>query len=219
MKITDLLNNPLLHYPKKRDDRSYESLLIDTFNDYINLLDQLDDFEIRQEKLRRIEAVKLKEKALQLSKAIIKAITQHNYGKPYEAFDVLKNVLDTDRFFKMQIFLGGDDFFRVRVSPGRFTLSKQDLFHIPYQLKHQIRTQRYSIPGFPCLYLSDSIYTCWEEMRRPPIEALHASRFRLNSSRPITVIEIPQIREEIRKNVSGEQITEGVISRCYFLRY
>ncbi|MBK9590628.1 MAG: hypothetical protein IPO32_03675 [Crocinitomicaceae bacterium] len=106
-------------------------LLIDTFNDYIDLLEQLDDFDIHQEKTRKINAKEVKKKALRLGKAIVQAITQYNYGKPHEAFKVLQTELDSDRFLKTQIFLGGEDFYRVRVSESKSSLSKQDLFLHP----------------------------------------------------------------------------------------
>lgn len=66
--------------------------------------------------------------------------------------------------------------YRVRTGkPVRFT--KGDLFHIPFQLRHKVGPQRYSVPGLPCLYLGGSIYVCWEEMQKPDISSLHISRF------------------------------------------
>lgn len=45
------------------------------------------------------------------------------------------------------------------------------LFHMPFELRGRVSTNRYSIPGYPCLYLGKSIYVCWEEMRRKDINA------------------------------------------------
>ncbi len=33
-----------------------------------------------------------------------------------------------------------------------------------------MKTQRYSVPGHPCLYIGYSIYGSWEEMSRPTFE-------------------------------------------------
>ena len=46
-----------------------------------------------------------------------------------------------------------------------------DLFHMPFEFRGKVSTNRYSIPGYPCLYLGRSVYVCWEEMRRKDINA------------------------------------------------
>ena len=46
-----------------------------------------------------------------------------------------------------------------------------DLFHMPFEYRGKVSTNRYSIPGYPCLYLGKSVYVCWEEMRRKDINA------------------------------------------------
>ena len=39
-----------------------------------------------------------------------------------------------------------------------------DLFHIPYELRRLITTQRYSMPGFPCLYVGNSLNVAYHEV-------------------------------------------------------
>ena len=48
--------------------------------------------------------------------------------------------------------------------------------HIPFSKRGEVKTQRYSVPGFPCLYLGKSLYGCWEEMRRPDFGKVMVSR-------------------------------------------
>jgi hypothetical protein len=50
------------------------------------------------------------------------------------------------------------------------------MFHVPFQLRHLIETQRYSIPGFPSLYLASSIYTAWKEFDCPDLNKVVAIR-------------------------------------------
>ena len=61
------------------------------------------------------------------------------------------------------------NFYRVRQLPSIYEVEAKELFHIPISKRGIVKTQRYSIPGYPCLYLGKSIYGCWEEMRRPPM--------------------------------------------------
>lgn len=69
------------------------------------------------------------------------------------------------------------DFYRVRQLPSIYEIEAKELFHIPLSKRGIVKTQRYSIPGYPCLYLGKSIYGCWEEMRRPPMHTCAVSRF------------------------------------------
>ena len=43
-------------------------------------------------------------------------------------------------------------------------ISRNEIFHIPSHMRHKIKTQRYSIPGHPCLYLGWSPKVCWKEL-------------------------------------------------------
>jgi hypothetical protein len=54
-------------------------------------------------------------------------------------------------------------------------LTREEMFHVPFELRHKIAPQRYSIPGLPSLYLGGSLYTCWVEMRQPVFADLPAS--------------------------------------------
>lgn len=211
MTIIELLENPIFNLPKYHNNNSsYELLFIDCMNEYIELLSKLENFEIYQENVRKINSKEIKEKALKLGKGIIRAVREYNYGKPHNAFNEFKSILDDSELnFKTQIFLGSEDFFRVRVLNNNYSITKREIFHIPFESRSKISTQRYSIPGFPSLYLSDSIYTCWEEMKRPDVNHLHSSRFKLNSI--VTVLDIPHPKEEIEKYVKNDKIVEGVI--------
>lgn len=51
------------------------------------------------------------------------------------------------------------------------------MFHFPIDRRGEIKTFRFSSPGYPCLYLSESIYGCWEEMKRPLFHTCGVSRF------------------------------------------
>lgn len=54
-------------------------------------------------------------------------------------------------------------FFRARSNEDK--LCKQDeMFHIPFEKRYLVSTQRYSYPGLPCLYLGTSIEVCCEEI-------------------------------------------------------
>lgn len=71
----------------------------------------------------------------------------------------------------------GQCFYRVRTSSEHKILERKDLFHIPFELRNKISTQRFSIPGFPCLYLGNTVYICWEELNRPNFHDIQVAKF------------------------------------------
>lgn len=92
------------------------------------------------------------------------------YGKKGDASKIsLANMIITIKV--------NSDFYRVRQLPSIYEIEVKDLFHIPLSKRGIVKTQRYSIPGYPCLYLGKSIYGCWEEMRRPPMHTCAVSRY------------------------------------------
>ena len=70
-------------------------------------------------------------------------------------------------------------FFKARVDSK--TIAGKDMLHIPFDKRELISTQRFSIPGIPCIYLSTSSYGTWIEMGYP-----ESSQFQVSS------IELPK---------------------------
>ena len=56
--------------------------------------------------------------------------------------------------------------YKCRENSKLFHFSKDEMFHIPYDKRHLVGNQRYSLSGLPCLYLGGSAYICWEELGR-----------------------------------------------------
>ena len=63
-----------------------------------------------------------------------------------------------------------------------------DLFHVPFEKRRGIGTNRFSISGFPCVYASDSLMTSWAECMLQPDDPFHAVCFR--NHRPLYVIDM-----------------------------
>ena len=61
-------------------------------------------------------------------------------------------------------------FFRARKISRLTRPTRRDLFHVPFEEREKLASQRYSIPGVPCLYLGSSAYVCWEELGRPEFQ-------------------------------------------------
>lgn len=211
MTIFEFLKNPIFNLPGASQARSYETIFIDAMNEYLDLFEELDDFEIHGKKIRKVVASELGDKASAIGNGIIETLKDYYNGKPYEAFYAFKEILDgTDFIFQTETVLAGKDLYRVRVAEQNSTFTREEFFHIPYEMKYKVAIQRYSIPGFPSLHLSDSVRTCWEELKRPALEKMHVSRFRLDQP-TYHFLEIPHPKKRILKNVFGDKILENTI--------
>lgn len=66
------------------------------------------------------------------------------------------------------------------------------------QLSNLLKTQRYSTPGYPCLYLGESIYGCWEEMQRPVMSQCWVSLLKNQRAIELLDLRIPTVEQFIR---------------------
>lgn len=89
-------------------------------------------------------------------------------------------------------------FYRIRLMDSIYHIKANEMFHIPLSRRGIVKTQRYSTPGYPCLYLGESIYGCWEEMRRPSMQLCAVSRFECD--RPLNIIDLSRPEDPSQLN-------------------
>lgn len=106
----------------------------------------------------------------------IKSYYQADIAKSYTIVknlivDVSKNSFAVDQLNNSKAFLGeaGEEiqFFRCRVGSPTNSFSRIDMLHLPRELRAKSGNYRFSIPGNPCYYLSNSSYGCWIETGCP----------------------------------------------------
>lgn len=121
-------------------------------------------------------------------------------GLPGKAYEALQSSLVQKRkariIWKMKFSKINKDcsFYRMRVENDNWEkkrVDKNGMFHIPYSLRHIISTQRFSVPGYPSLYLAEHVYGCWEELGRPNLNNCLVSRFQNQSAFKVVDISIP----------------------------
>lgn len=76
-------------------------------------------------------------------------------------------------------------FFRARLSENVVEFSAQDMLHIPFNKRHIVKSERFSIPGLPCLYLGNSTYACWVEMGCPADHRFNVAPVLLDNSQKV----------------------------------
>lgn len=76
-------------------------------------------------------------------------------------------------------------FFRARLAENVTDFPAKDMLHIPFSKRDIVKSERFSIPGLPCLYLANSTYTCWIEMGCPADHKFNVSPVVLDNTQRI----------------------------------
>lgn len=111
-------------------------------------------------------------------------IRKYLSGEPSEAYRYLEEimkVLTQVNGHEMEALFStmGErprDLYKMRTGTNHI-YSVDEMFHIPFEKRGLVSTQRYSIPGLPCLYLGSSPLTCWEEVGKPDLNTVQTSLF------------------------------------------
>lgn len=195
-----------------------------------------DLFEKYIEKVRLVLPINEVIKIDNICIIILKSIKHYLNGYPEKAYKELNNALKilmanpikvykktgwTEPFFNEVDPL---KLFRIRNVQNNTLYNRSDIFHTPYNLRSKVSSCRYSIAGYPSLYLGTSLELCSEEAKIENLKDLRlAARFELvrnqfrNGNNIINVIELaikPQdfvlnYNEISRDYYDGENINYG----------
>lgn len=179
MTLKELLQDPLVKLPKKQERIipavSFRSFLFNLLDNYLKKVKILKLDGAISAASGAAEKIRVE----QLVEGIKASIESYLNGQPYKAYEELNKSFTWTRLIsdlRLENFISGNSFYRLRKEEANYALQKGQLFHIPFNMRGEVSTMRYSIPGFPCLYFSDSVYVAWEEMRRPSLNKIQAVR-------------------------------------------
>jgi len=203
MNAIDLLASDQAELPKSWPGGDYLQYVENTLADYIIRLKSLTATDPFTAAITANKGT-----CVVLSAHITTAIEYYLTGFPHKAYAEMRNAVQGVRPFFDKLLPPKDMtkelqfLYRIRSSPA-FSLTREELFHIPFQLRHVVATQRYSIPGLPCLYLGGSLFVCWEELGRPPLDTLHMAKLSASGKTPVTVVNFghrPELMAALVKN-------------------
>ncbi len=208
LTISELLASEVALLPK-RYDKDIESYLRQLFDKYMVLIGDLGTNE------PAANAVRIKTEEIRaLADDVLQTLDHYLSGRTSDAYQVFSNAMDRARTWIADLvlplgeLLGGPaereqgrfgHLYRLRTGPLT-QYKQQDLFHIPFEKRQLVGSQRYSIPGLPSLYLGSSLWISWEELGRPDFSLLHASRF--EGSGHLRVLDFGW-STSLAKNLSG----------------
>ncbi|WP_400260903.1 hypothetical protein ACFX5U_12535 [Sphingobacterium sp. SG20118] len=189
MTFLEIIKNEITNVPIKYEG-SFIKLVkqkIDIFGKVVNALNQEDIEDIENFNLQEF-----KKQNKILRNGIIKTIWAYYDGKPSEALMLLEDTLKDckiDQYLNMNNNLSqNSNLYRIRTRQGSFPFLKKEMFHIPFEKRNIVSTQRFSLPGLPSLYLANSIYVAWEELKRPDYNQIQATR--LKNQRDLCLMDL-----------------------------
>lgn len=164
----------------KRNGQSMLEFLSENFKNYIDDLKKACDSENIIIGNDTVFAIKRELNEIEKNaNAILEILKLYNDGrivvasiKAFDLFDKMKPYLTityTGNFRK-------ESYYRIRVvKENNLEMTRKDLFHIPRNLNYLAGSERYSMPGHPCLYLASQLNLCWFECGKP--QMFYCSKF------------------------------------------
>lgn len=144
----------------------------------------------------------LKSDILYISNRLKDIVSNYEKGLQSTSFIQLQNLIQGRKGLPPKIDLARNilalgatpqSFYRIRLMDSIYGVEAHEMFHIPLNMRGMVKTQRYSASGYPCLYLGESIYGCWEEMRRPDMQKCAVSRLECGDALNIIDLTLPTV--------------------------
>ena len=183
--------------PVTRNNQDFRDDLTNSLSEYLESVKQLEDNLFNDgEKADIIAIIDGYNKQIC---AVVDTYYAGMHNKAMDAFDDLMNgpngLLNRIGCYKISETEISQMWFRARVFQDKQIHSYNEMFHIPLNMRELVNTQRYSAPGYPCLYLGNTIYSCWEEMHRPRFDDVMFSGFKVVRDFNVYDLRIPKKSE------------------------
>lgn len=179
MKIKELFKSEIIRLPLNQTafpEKNFRDFLFEKLDNYVESIELLDFSDLPEIFSPDSE----KSLVTSLVSGIKKALDLYLDGYPSDSYSELKQSFDMSLFSHLRncSLSKNTSLYRLRKEKGAYPLNKKELFHIPFNNRVKVSTQRYSIPGFPSLYVSNSVYVAWEELGRPTPDEVQACRLK-----------------------------------------
>lgn len=215
MELKDILlnsNYKIPHtYASNKNFRKYILSKLGSFRDEVQIW-----FEGQKKTLNSTELEAYERRVDKLNEVIIglqSSLNEYYNGFPHKSYEIYKNTLD--ELTQLPIIpltnINRDiPLFRIRIGNKEDIQERKNIFHVPFDKRTKISVQRYSIAGFPSLYLGNSIYTAWEELERPSLDEIFFAKFQLRFDTPFLNLSTEYFYKDI-ETLNDESLLDKVL--------
>lgn len=246
-RFKSVFDDEKLFLPIRWDGSDFEATLRSLFNCYIKRIEK----KIVDDKLYIYDSKGLLKQIKRICGLITSTVNLYFNGFPSKAYKTFEKIMECLKPFPIEVFrkelfthsnedemlydMENKNLFRVVGVEDNKPYKRERIFHTPYNLRSKVATCRYSIAGYPSLYLGTSLELCCEEMQISSHQTFTlASVFKLEdtpeySNAHIRIIEMgikPQDFFNQQRNdninsryVSRELLSGGKIKTAYLLWY
>jgi hypothetical protein len=213
-----------LRLPLERtaNDDDFEQYLKGTFDRYLGAFDLLQTSDPLTKAIKE-----RRPRAERLCTDVRDAVRAYLAGSPHGAFEVIAEALGSEEMrnhigcLRMLDVAGSSplqEMYRIRATDEPAIYRRKDIFHVPFECRHRVKRQRYSIPGLPCLYLGATLFVCWDELQRPPFHTLYAAMFKAADGAKISVLDFSarprdtaRFVDQVNHNFGGDFTIHGPV--------
>lgn len=214
-RFMELMDSDFVQLPITLDRRSYKDTLIELFHNYTYELQHI----VSKDKYTEINDI---------CNLLLRVIDKYHNGLPSGAFEVFSQIMKLVIDKPVRIYqksyksnsLSCDaklNLYRIRNVYDYRQYERNEIFHTPFNMRTKINTSRYSIAGYPCLYLSTDLKLCCEETKKQSINQITiASKFNIvgnyldNNNTDIDVIELGIKPKHFVSNKNNQNISTGI---------
>ena len=190
MSLCDLLNSPIGSLPQPPRRNSFSRDLHALFDQYVAQVQRMTGNDYATQLVRSEEP-----KINQLAQDLLSVLDDLLRGQPSGARLKLERAIHGvqpyfDGFLSNPI--DGNTvgvLYRIRNASYAGAVDRSKIFHPPFEKRHRVGTQRFSIPGVPMLYLGSTLYVCWEELGRPDLSKLWVAAFKLRDGQNVRLLD------------------------------
>jgi hypothetical protein len=222
MDAIKFFDSEALRLPLERtaNEDDFEQYLRQVFDRYLAAFDLLQSPDSLTQGIKE-----RRQKAERLCADVQTAVREYLAGSPHAAFEVIDKALASKELRDLIGNLRTDnverssplqEMYRIRATDEPTIFRRKDIFHVPFELRHRVPRQRYSIPGLPCLYLGATLFVCWDELRRLPFHKLYAARFKAADGANISVLDFSRrprdtarFVDQVNHNFGGDFTLHG----------
>lgn len=218
-KVIQAIDKSALHIPKDYRSGHFPDFIAEQLNNYAKYYEQNHEriFEPVHYLPGAFNRANMAESICNLSNAISESVDLYYNGDIFRATQLFNNSLNFILFKKFNpIYTVPKNtiFYRSRRDEKR-SFDKADMFHVKFEDRNKISTNRYSIPGFPALYLGESTYVCWEESDRHRLRDLWFSR--IENQEELRVIKIQRFEDLLNEIDEIDGDSEKLNHLCKYL--
>lgn len=193
----------------EREEVSFSSHLKTLFGAYLESCGDLNESYFEDDAR---DKTALMEEIQVVCDRIVECLDLYSHANLAECIKMMRKIISHDSFCAYRVKEGSLWYRSRMVESRKRVLKAKEMFHVPFDQIRKIGNNRFSISGYPCLYLSNTIWACWEELKEPAMEDFCTSL--IKNSKEIELLDLRFPNRKYNQTVESVLYTLPLIIAC-----